>query len=195
MSVVQNSWRGTAQKRRVSSRKMKLVPELGDGSDMDDKSNPLFGEVLEPEAPAPEAPKTEQVTYTPGPDDPTSVKWHGYTFHANVPKAVANADLVERARGNKFFKVGEFTESDVVTTREEPPAPKTAEGSLEMTGRYQWVKDFLPMMSRERCRTVIIASDGDDNGDTEGVTPVGRLKLDSRLKTSCRAKLLSVPSR
>ena len=77
---------------------------------MDDKSNPLFGEVLEPEAPAPEAPKTEQVTYTPGPDDPTSVKWHGYTFHANVPKAVANADLVERARGNKFFKVGEFTE-------------------------------------------------------------------------------------
>ena len=127
MSVVQNSWRGTAQKRRVSSRKTKLVPVVGDGSDMDDKSNPLFGEVLEPEAPAPEAPKTEQVTYTPGPDDPTSVKWHGYTFHANVPKAVANADLVERARGNKFFKVGEFTESDVVTTREEPPAPKTAE--------------------------------------------------------------------
>ena len=92
---------------------------------MAEDPNPLFGESPEPEKT--EEPKAEQVTYTPGPDDPTSVKWAGHTFYANIPKSVVNADLIARARNNKFFKVGDFTEADVVATREEPPAPKTAE--------------------------------------------------------------------
>lgn len=77
----------------------------------------------------PETEKTgEQVTYRPGPDDPPSVKWAGHTFHANVPKQVTNPDLIERAKGNKFFKVGAFdTAKDSVPTAEAPPTPKTPE--------------------------------------------------------------------
>lgn len=69
----------------------------------------------------------DHVTYRPGPDDPTSVKWSGHVFHANIPKHVKNADLIEKARSNKFFHVGEFTEKDAVVTRDEPPSPKTPE--------------------------------------------------------------------
>jgi hypothetical protein len=50
--------------------------------------------------------KSEQVTYLPGLEDPPMVEWAGRTFHAFVPKTVTNADLIERARGNRFFRVG-----------------------------------------------------------------------------------------
>ena len=50
----------------------------------------------------PPAPASEQVTYLPGEHDPPSIKWHGHTFHANVPKAVTKAELIEAARKNRF---------------------------------------------------------------------------------------------
>jgi hypothetical protein len=72
--------------------------------------------------------KAEQVTYLPGPEDPTMVVWRGHHFYANVPKTVMNPDLIEQAKGNKFFKVGDFNpNSDSVATREETPLPKNSE--------------------------------------------------------------------
>ncbi len=68
---------------------------------------------------------SEQVTYVPGPDDPSTVKWAGHVFHANVPKPVINKTLIEAARGNKFFRVGAFSPSDVGTT-EKAVLPKTS---------------------------------------------------------------------
>lgn len=77
--------------------------------------------------PAAPAKKSEQVTYVPGPEDPVSVQWAGHIFHANVPKAVENAEVIASARLNKFFKVGEFKPGDAVPTRDEPQEPKTPE--------------------------------------------------------------------
>lgn len=62
-------------------------------------------------------PVTETITYLPGPMDPTTVKWAGHTFHANVPKDVTghadgtpseklNFGLIESARTSKHFRVG-----------------------------------------------------------------------------------------
>lgn len=56
----------------------------------------------------PEKAPGEQITYLPGEGDPLSVKWHGMVFHANVPKSVTKPELIEQAKGNKFFKVGSF---------------------------------------------------------------------------------------
>jgi hypothetical protein len=53
-------------------------------------------------------PLGEQITYVPGEGDPLSVKWRGFVFHANVPKQVSHPEIIEQARGNKFFKVGPF---------------------------------------------------------------------------------------
>lgn len=72
------------------------------------------------------APVGEDVTYIPGPEDPSQVQWAGHHFHANIPKRVTNVDLIARARGNKFFKVGTFKPGDAVKV-EETPDPKTPE--------------------------------------------------------------------
>lgn len=71
----------------------------------------------------------EQVTYRPGPEGPVQVKWGGYIFHANVPRAdIKDAELIERAKRNKFFHVGDFNPvTDAVPVKEDQPAPKTAE--------------------------------------------------------------------
>lgn len=78
-------------------------------------------------------PVTETITYVPGPMDPTSVKWCGHTFNANVPKDITghaegsardqlNMQLIESARSNKHFTVGNSRpRRDVVAQ------PKTAE--------------------------------------------------------------------
>jgi hypothetical protein len=78
-------------------------------------------------------PVTETITYVPGNGDPTSIKWCGHTFHANVPKEITghasgaerdrlNMHLIERARENKSFQVGNARpKRDVITE------PKTAE--------------------------------------------------------------------
>lgn len=64
----------------------------------------------QPRAKQNEAPPlaSEQITYLPGEGDPSSTKWRGIVFHAHVPKTVTNAVLIEQARGNRFFKVGDF---------------------------------------------------------------------------------------
>jgi len=75
----------------------------------------------------PELIASEQITYLPAEGDPNSVKWLGHTFHANVPKTVTNATLIEKAKGNKFFKVGDFDPAKDAVKVEETPEPKTPE--------------------------------------------------------------------
>lgn len=77
------------------------------------RQSPKPIEVEEP----PVEPVTETLTYLPGDGDPPSVKWAGHTFQANVPKEITghaegtereklNLHLIESARGNRHFKVG-----------------------------------------------------------------------------------------
>jgi hypothetical protein len=72
-------------------------------------------------------PVTETITYVPGPLDPVTVKWAGHTFQANVPKEITgradgssseklNAHLIERARENKSFLVGNARPKREATT-------------------------------------------------------------------------------
>jgi hypothetical protein len=72
-----------------------------------------------------DAPKKEEgeiVTYRPGEGDPSSCKWRGIEFKANVPVRIKNVDHVDAARGNKFFHVG----SDKPEDAGPRGAPKTA---------------------------------------------------------------------
>lgn len=79
------------------------------------------------EVPA-DKPVSESVTYLPGPEDPPQVTWMRHVFHAHIPKQVTNEALIEKARTNKFFKVGEFVAERDATTKLEPtPTPKTPE--------------------------------------------------------------------
>jgi hypothetical protein len=68
---------------------------------------------------------SEQVTYIPGEGDPVSTKWHGIVFHANVPKTINKPILIEQARGNRFFKVGEFDPARDKVATIEVSDPKT----------------------------------------------------------------------
>lgn len=65
---------------------------------------------------------SETVTYVPGQHDPSHVKWCGHTFQANVPKDIKgdpegtmteklNAQLIESARSNPHFIVGDPTKT------------------------------------------------------------------------------------
>jgi hypothetical protein len=68
---------------------------------------------------------SETITYVPGEGDPATVKWGGIVFEANKPQTInghtgdplkkectrqerLNADVIERARKNKFFRIGAF---------------------------------------------------------------------------------------
>jgi hypothetical protein len=62
-------------------------------------------------------PVTETIVYRPGPLDPSVTTWCGHKFEANVPKEIRghsagtdreklNLHLIERARENKLFQVG-----------------------------------------------------------------------------------------
>lgn len=83
---------------------------------------------------------SEQVTYLPGPEDPVSVKFAGHVFNANVPKTIEgdhdadpktrayqNAQLIEKARRNKFFKVGDFNAARDGVAVEQQEKPSSAE--------------------------------------------------------------------
>lgn len=51
----------------------------------------------------------EDVVYMPGEGDPSSCKWRGIEFKANIPVRVRESDrpgMLEAARGNRFFRVG-----------------------------------------------------------------------------------------
>lgn len=70
---------------------------------------------------------SEQVTYRPINDgDPIKTKWRGLVFHANVPKTVSDAELIEAAKGNKHFHVGPFDPQKDGASLEETRDPKTA---------------------------------------------------------------------
>lgn len=58
--------------------------------------------------PPPHAPVEdgEELTYLPADGDPHTIKWRGHEFKANTPKRVNDADHIEAARGNRFFRVG-----------------------------------------------------------------------------------------
>lgn len=106
---------------------------------------------------------SEQVTYVPGEEGPTSVKWAGHVFHANVPKTVEyieyadedakphpNKALVEKARGNRFFRVGAFDPNS------EHPLPEGFTGEPKTSDQYRahvvgWLKktaDINDMVQR-----------------------------------------------
>ncbi len=78
-------------------------------------------------------PVTEMVTYLPGEGGPSKTVWGGITFHANVPKELIgnpngterekiNAHLIESARMNKFFSIG-----DTPRPRAKTSLPTTSE--------------------------------------------------------------------
>lgn len=85
-----------------------------------------------PSEPDKTLPLGEQITYLPGEGDPLTVKWHGFVFHANVPKSVTKPDLIEQARGNKFFKVGAFD-----TAKDSTAAPDAAIVAPKTAGEYR----------------------------------------------------------
>lgn len=87
---------------------------------------------------------TETLTYTPGHLDPPIVQWGGHTFHANVPKEITghadgtkreqlNMELIERARDNKHFTVGNTKKS------RKPAAIETADQYRAHLA--EWLKD------------------------------------------------------
>lgn len=119
-------------------------------------------------------PVVETLTYVPGEGDPASTKWGGHTFHANTPKEIRghtegtraeqiNAQIIELARNNPFFRVG----NERAPRREVPKEPTTpAEYKAYFVG---WLKTFHPM-------------------DAEGALAdglVGRFARDRKLHESC----------
>jgi hypothetical protein len=74
----------------------------------------------------------EDVTYCPGRDDPHVTKWRGVEFKANVPMRVTNAEMIDAARLNRFFRVG--NETNINT----PHAPPTT--AMAYRG---WVLDWV----------------------------------------------------
>lgn len=100
--------------------------------------------VVEETEPAVE-PVTETITYLPGEGDKASVLWGGHTFHANVPKEITghaegtaaqklNLHLIERARENRLFAVG-----DGKPKRQAATVPATAEQYRAYL--VDWLKD------------------------------------------------------
>ena len=49
----------------------------------------------------------EHITYLPGEGDPHTIKWRGVEFRANTPVWSDNSDMIEAARTNRFFRVGD----------------------------------------------------------------------------------------
>lgn len=63
----------------------------------------------------------EDITYLPAEGDPHTVKWRGVEFKANAPVRTTRTDLIEAARGNRFFRVGSEVSKDAPSG-----PPKTA---------------------------------------------------------------------
>lgn len=80
------------------------------------KYDPPKASAAKAAVPAVPKPAGELVTYVPQQEgDPHKTRWAGIVFHANVPVRVTNPRLVEKARENPWFHVGEG-----------PPVPRTA---------------------------------------------------------------------
>jgi hypothetical protein len=77
----------------------------------------------------------EDVTYIPGPQDQSLLKWRGIVFKANVPVRVMDPDHIAAARANKFFRVGSGDKAtQAADTKPEPTTPETYRA---------WVVDWL----------------------------------------------------
>ena len=48
----------------------------------------------------------EDIFYLPGEGDPHTVKWRGVEFKSNVATRVTDKELIEAARANRFYRVG-----------------------------------------------------------------------------------------
>ena len=84
------------------------------------------------EAPQPEF-AGEMLTYLPGEGDKMSTTWRGLTFKAGVPRKVLDESMVESARGNKHFRVGD----------EDKPTPGSTTPTTAMEYRgyvLEWMK-------------------------------------------------------
>jgi hypothetical protein len=90
-------------------------------------------------------PVTETITYVPGEGDPSTIKWCGIVFQANVGKEITghaegsererlHHHLIESARTNKFFLVG-----NARVKRDAMGPPKTAE--QYRATMIEWLKD------------------------------------------------------
>lgn len=90
-------------------------------------------------------PVTETITYLPGEGDKPFAIWCGHKFDANVPKEIKghaagtqqeklNAHLIERARDNKHFRVG-----NAKAKRDPVKTPTTPEEYRAYA--VEWIKD------------------------------------------------------
>jgi hypothetical protein len=114
--------------------------------DLLNEQQPRRGPGRPPKNPEPEAQPgaavSETITYVPAEGDPAIVKWSNIVFEANKPQQVnghtgdplkkectkqerLNADVIERARKNRFFRVGPFNPHDAVKV-EKPEGPQNA---------------------------------------------------------------------
>lgn len=107
-------------------------------------------------------PVMEMITYVPGQGDPAHTTWCGHTFHANVPKEIKghaggtereklNAHLIERARANPSFKVG-----NAKPARDAAKQPTTAEEyrvyfvEWMKTPSLQHAEDLVARLAKDR---------------------------------------------
>ena len=123
-------------------------------------------------------PVTEMVTYVPGPEGPVTTTWCGHKFEANVPKEIkgnaggtereqVNATLIERARGNLHFRVG-----DAKKARDPVKDPTTAEEyriyfvewlkSPAMSGEDTHADDLIARYARDRQLQAVCGVGTDD---------------------------------
>ena len=140
----------------TDSRNPDLNPDLNLDAGAQDSAKPKRPYTRKTQADAAPAAElyTEQLTYLPGEGDNASTKWAGITFHANKPKTLeAHAEgtpqqrlmhqIIEAARKNKFFHVGEFDPANAVDAHETTVLPKTSD-------QYRaHVVGWLPKMASE----------------------------------------------
>jgi hypothetical protein len=100
--------------------------------------------------------RTIETTYIPGEGDPLSVEWHGHTFHANVPEQVSHVKLIEAARNNKFFKVGEFypntdqVENQPQATKLSPSRPSRERTQLSLSDVDVILDSIDPKLTKQK---------------------------------------------
>lgn len=92
----------------------------------------------------------EEVTYMPGYGDPSVTKWRGHTFKAGEPKVIKDADHIEAARGNRFFRVGKGGSAGDNPNR--PPANEMEYRAhvVRWMDKEQTVEDIIKRFAGER---------------------------------------------
>ncbi|EJN14751.1 hypothetical protein PMI42_01725 [Bradyrhizobium sp. YR681] len=89
----------------------------------------------------------ETITYVPGQHDPSFVKWCGHTLQANVPKEIKgdpdgssteklNAQMIESAKGNPHFVVGDPSKAQRSPRNKQPKDAKSYRAYF-----IDWLKD------------------------------------------------------